>query len=43
MVQGVNIGLGQSSQHGAGDDAVVHALGLGLLEDQSSKLFDSLH
>lgn len=43
MVEGVNIGLGQRSQHGACDDAVVHALGLGLLENQSSKLFDPLH
>ena len=38
MIEGVNIGLGQSSQHGACDDAVVHALGLGLLENQCSQL-----
>lgn len=42
LVEGVNIGLSQSSQHGACDDAIVHALGLGLMENQGSQLFDSL-
>ena len=42
FVDGIHICLSQRCQHGTSDDAVVHALGLGFVEDHLCQLTQPL-
>ncbi len=42
FVDGIHICLSQRCQHGTGDDAVVHSLGLGFVEDHLGQLTQPL-
>ena len=43
FVDGIHIGSSQSCQHGASDDAIVHALWLSFLEDQLGQFTHALY